>query len=100
MVRSGEKKQPGFDVSHTAVIQVKQGIGDVIWHLPFIRAIAATEPSGAVAFLTLPSTHAKELLQGEPCVADVVYFEHGGSELERGLHLARFVALLRRSRFR
>ena len=25
----------------TAVIQVKPGIGDVIWHLPFIRAIAA-----------------------------------------------------------
>jgi len=87
-------------VPPTAVIQVKQGIGDVIWHLPFIRAIAAREPAGAVAFLTLPSTHARELLQGEPCVAEVVYFEHGGSELARGLHLARLVALLRRSRFR
>ena len=84
----------------TAVIQVKQGIGDVVWHLPFIRAIAAREPAGAVAFLTLPSTHARELLQGEPCVADVLYFEHGGSELQRGLHLARLAALLRRSRFR
>jgi heptosyltransferase-2 len=87
-------------VPPTAVIQVKQGIGDVIWHLPFIRAIAARDPAGAVAFLTLPSTHAKELLQGEPCVADVVYFEHGGSELARGFHLARLAALLRRSRFR
>ncbi|MEN3381162.1 MAG: hypothetical protein V7608_1206, partial [Hyphomicrobiales bacterium] len=42
----------------TAVIQVKQGIGDVIWHLPFIRAIAAATPEGAVTFLTLPSTQA------------------------------------------
>jgi heptosyltransferase II len=84
----------------TAVIQVKQGIGDVIWHLPFIRAIAATEPTGAVTFLALPSSHARDLLQGEPCVADVVYFEHGGSEFQRGLHLARLVALMRRARFR
>ena len=52
----------------TGIIQVKQGIGDVIWHLPFIRAIAAATPGGAVTFLTLPSTHAKELLQAEPCV--------------------------------
>ena len=33
-----------------AVIQVKPGIGDVIWHLPFIRAIAATAPDGQVTF--------------------------------------------------
>ena len=84
----------------TAVIQVKQGIGDVIWHLPFIRAIAAAEPAGAVTFLTLPSSYAKDLLQAEPCVAEVIYFEHGGSELRRGLHLIRLVTLLRRARFR
>jgi heptosyltransferase-2 len=87
-------------VTSTAVIQVKQGIGDVIWHLPFIRAIAAAEPAGAVTFLTLPSSHAKDLLQAEPCIAEVIYFDHGGSELRRGLHLARLVMLLRRARFR
>jgi heptosyltransferase-2 len=84
----------------TAVIQVKQGIGDVIWHLPFVRAIAATTPEGAVTFLTLPSTRAKELLQAEPCVGEVIYFEHNGSEIARGFHLARLVALLRGRSFR
>jgi len=83
----------------TAVIQVKQGIGDVIWHLPFVRAIAAQEPGGAVSFLTLPSTRAKELLQAEPCVGEVIYFEHRGSEIARGFHLARLVALLRARNF-
>ncbi len=87
-------------MTSTAVIQVKQGIGDVVWHLPFIRAIAAAEPEGMVSFLTLPSTHARELLQAEPCVAEVVYFEHKGSELARGVHLALLVALLRKRRFR
>ena len=87
-------------VTPTAIIQVKRGIGDVIWHLPFIRAIAAAEPERAVTFLTLPSSCAKDLLQAEHCVADVVYFDHGGSELRRGLHLARLITLLRRARFR
>jgi heptosyltransferase-2 len=84
----------------TAVIQVKQGIGDVIWHLPFVRAIAAAEPAGAVTFLAPPTSQARELLQGEACIADVMYFAHGGSELQRGLNLARLVGLLRGARFR
>jgi heptosyltransferase II len=86
-------------VPSTAVIQVKQGIGDVIWHLPFIRAIAAATPQRAVTFLTLPSTQAKALLQAEPSVGEVVYFEHKGSELQRGLHLARLVSILRSGKF-
>jgi heptosyltransferase-2 len=77
-------------VAPTVVIQCKQGIGDVIWHLPFIRAIAATTPGGIVTFLTL--------LAGEPCVVQTLYYENRGSELARGLHLARFIALLRRLR--
>jgi len=28
-------------VTSTVVIQSKQGIGDVVWHLPYLRAIAA-----------------------------------------------------------
>lgn len=83
----------------TAVIQVKQGIGDVIWHLPFVRAIAAQEPGGTVTFLTLPSTYAKDLLQAEPSVASVVYFDHQGSEFKRAINLAVLTALLRAKKF-
>jgi heptosyltransferase-2 len=86
-------------VTPTAVIQVKQGIGDVIWHLPYLRAIAATEPSGAVTFLAPPTSQARELLQGEPCAGEVIHFDHGGSELRRGLNLVRLVTLMRRARF-
>jgi heptosyltransferase-2 len=87
-------------VTETAVIQVKQGIGDVVWHLPFIRAIAAASPGGTVTFLTLPSSHGRELLAAEPCIAATHYFEHHGSELRRGLNLIRLVTLLRRCRLR
>jgi heptosyltransferase-2 len=85
-------------VASTVVIQAKQGIGDVIWHLPFIRAIAAATPAGVVTFLTLPSTRGRELLAGEPCIAQTLYYENRGSELARGLHLMRLTALLRRLR--
>jgi heptosyltransferase-2 len=91
-IPNGTKRKP---VASTVVIQSKQGIGDVVWHLPFIRAIAAATPGGIVTFLTLPSTHGRELLAGEPCVAETHYYENRGSELARGLHLARLTALLR-----
>ncbi len=84
----------------SAVIQVKRGIGDVIWHLPFVRAIAAAAPGGRVTFLAPPSSGARELLAGEPCIAETLYFEHSGSELRRALNFVRLVALLRQRRFR
>ena len=79
-----------------AVIQVKPGIGDVIWHLPFIRAIAGTTPEGCVTFFAPPTSAASDLLAAEPRVASTVYFQHAGSELQRGLNLIRLAALLRR----
>lgn len=82
----------------TAVIQTKQGIGDVMWHLPFVRAIAATTPERAVLFLTLPSSFGRDLLAGESCVAETIYYENRGSELARGLHLARLIGTLRTRR--
>src|SRR5580698_3219100 len=88
-----------ISVPSTAVIQVKRGIGDVIWHLPFVRAIAAVAPGGQVTFLAPPSSGAEELLAAEPSVAAVRYFEHAGSELQRGLNLLKLVGLMRQSGF-
>jgi heptosyltransferase-2 len=87
-------------VTPFAVIQVKPGIGDVIWHLPFVRAIAAMTPGGRVTFFAPPTSAARDLLAAEPCVAATVYFQHAGSELQRGINLVRLVALLRRHRLR
>jgi heptosyltransferase-2 len=86
-------------VTSTAVIQVKPGIGDTIWHLPFVRAIAAAAPGGKVTFLAPPSSLASELLTAEPSIAEVVYFRHGGNELQRGVNLFRLARLLRAYRF-
>jgi len=88
------------NVTTSAVIQVKPGIGDVIWHLPFVRAIAAAAPGGRVTFFAPPTSAAMELLAAEPRVAATIYFQHAGSELQRGINLVRLVALLRRHHLR
>jgi heptosyltransferase II len=87
-------------VNKVAVIQVKRGIGDVIWHLPFIQAIAAASPGGQVTFLAPPSSCAEQLLADDPSVAETIYFEHGGSELQRAVNLIKLIALLRWEAFR
>ncbi len=87
-------------VDKVAVIQVKRGIGDVIWHLPFIQAIAAASPGRQVTFLAPPSSCAEQLLAADPSVAETIYFEHAGSELRRAANMIKLAALLRRQRFR
>ncbi len=87
-------------VDEVAVIQVKRGIGDVIWHLPFIEAIAAVSPGRKVSFLAPPSSCAAQLLGADPSVAETIYFEHDGSELRRAANIIELAALLRRRRFR
>jgi heptosyltransferase II len=71
-----------------------------MWHLPFIRAIAAVSPGGKVTFLAPPTSNARELLAAEPTVDEVLYFNHIGSELQRGINLIKLAALVRRSHFR
>ncbi len=84
----------------SAVIQTKPGIGDVMWHLPFVRAIAAASPGGKVTFLAPPTSGARELLAAEPSIAEILYFDHAGSEFSRFVNMLRLAALLRRHRFR
>jgi heptosyltransferase II len=47
-----------------------------------------------------PTSGARELLAAEPSIAEVVYFEHSGSEVRRFLNMLRFAALLRQQHFR
>jgi heptosyltransferase II len=84
--------------TRVAVIQAKRGIGDVIWHLPFVRAIALAS-GGQVTFMAPPTSRAKDLLAAEPSIFETLYFEHAGSELERGINLIRLATLLRQNRY-
>ncbi len=80
----------------TLIVQPLPGIGDMIWHLPHLRAIAATTRDGRVDILTKPRSQADRLLRAESCVGQVLWLER-----EAGRHaglrgLLRLAALLRR----
>ena len=53
-----------------------RGIGDLMWHLPTFRAIAAQTPEGQVVLAARPSSRAAEVLAVEPSIASVVYARH------------------------
>ncbi|MDL2337988.1 MAG: glycosyltransferase family 9 protein, partial [Pseudomonadota bacterium] len=76
-----------LDIS-TAVVIPHKGIGDLIWHLPYIRAIAARSAGGQVTVIARPSSRAKELLSAEPAVSRVIEFDRRprGDEGIRGRH--------------
>lgn len=57
----------------TLVIQPLPGIGDTIWHLPHLNAIAASAPGRAITLLTKERSRARELLAGADHVREVLY---------------------------
>ena len=72
MARSGSVILRGL--KRIAVVQPLPGIGDMIWHLPHIRAIAA-HAGVAVTVITKPRSAADQLLGADPAVADVMWVD-------------------------
>jgi heptosyltransferase-2 len=67
-----------------AVIQPLPGIGDMVWHVPHIQAVAAL--AGApVTLLTKPRSLADQLLADEPAVGDIQWLDLNPSG-RRGMH--------------
>lgn len=63
------------------VIQPLPGIGDAIWHLPHLKALANSNPSGKVTLLTKSRSLAKQLLSETDFVKEVLYLSQ-----ENGAH--------------
>ena len=85
-----------------AVVQPLPGIGDMIWHLPHIRALAAAA-GRPVTLITKPRSAADQILATEPAVGDIVWMDRNPTG-RRGAHdgplgFLRFVAALRARRF-
>lgn len=80
------------------VIQPLPGIGDMVWHLPHIRAIAA-HAGQPVTLMTKPRTLADQLLAHEPSIAQISWLDLNPAG-RRGAHdgMAGFLRLVRRIR--
>jgi heptosyltransferase-2 len=85
-----------------AVVQPLPGIGDMVWHLPHIRAIAAAARH-SVTLVTKPRSAADQIFAAEDTIADFVWIDRN-PERRRGEHdgpggTLRLIASLRARRF-
>lgn len=89
-------------VGRLALVQPRVGIGDMVWHLPHIRALAR-QAGGAVTLVTRPRSMADQLVGPEDGVADIFWVERDQWMPEgrhRGLAgMVRLIAELRARRF-
>jgi heptosyltransferase-2 len=87
---------------HVAVLQPLPGIGDMIWHLPHIRAIA-DHVGAPVTLIAKPRSAADQLFRAERAVHQVMWLDRN-PERRHGQHdgplgLRRLVSDLRLRRF-
>ena len=75
-----------------------RGVGDLMWHLPTLRAIAASTPEGKVLLAARPSSRARDLLAAEPCVAAVDYLDYRAGTFRHMVELVDFYKLSRARR--
>ncbi|HAO33988.1 MAG TPA: glycosyltransferase family 9 protein [Candidatus Competibacter sp.] len=83
----------------TLVVQPLPGIGDMVWHLPYIHAIATTTYSGRVDILTKPRSLAHRLLDADPSVERVFWLERDSGRHAGASGLLRLAALLRKEAY-
>ncbi len=64
------------------------GIGDLIWHIPYMRELAKYSKDNKITLITRPSTMPEDLLTYEQSVGDIVIFDYKprSSESRKGLH--------------
>ena len=83
----------------TLIVQPLPGIGDMVWHLPHIHAIAATTVEGRVDILTKPRSQADRLLRADSCVERILWLEREAGRHAGPRGLLRLAALLRQERY-
>nr|WP_269816498.1 glycosyltransferase family 9 protein [Caulobacter hibisci] len=75
-----------------------RGVGDLTWHLPTLRAIAAQTPEKTVLLAARPSSRARDLLGAETCVTAIDYVEYRSGTWKNLQEIADFYRLCRTRR--
>ena len=70
----------------TVVLQHDLGIGDLIFRLPYIRAIAEQSRGGKIVLIARPTCRAHDLLRAEPFVDAIIDYDRWRKEDMRGRH--------------
>lgn len=73
-------------MTKTLVIQPLPGIGDMVWHLPHLAAIAAAAPDERIAVMTKRRSLADQMLEGVPWVSQVHWLDRAQGGDPSGRH--------------
>ncbi|NIP72278.1 MAG: glycosyltransferase family 9 protein [Gammaproteobacteria bacterium] len=95
--RSARRAGPG---GATLVVQPLPGIGDMVWHLPHLHALAAASPGGRLSILAKPRSQADRLLRGDPAIDRVLWVRRNPGPHDGVRGFFRLVALIRGGGFR
>lgn len=60
---------------YTAVLHQWVGMGDLVWHVPYLRRIAETSRNGQISLIASPTTFAWDLVGHEPWLREVIDFD-------------------------
>jgi heptosyltransferase-2 len=79
---------PSSEFPRTVVLLQYTGIGDLVWHIPYFKLIAAQSAGGKVTVVAQPSTLARQFIGHEPWVEAVIDHDHRPrrGEKRRGRH--------------
>lgn len=84
----------------TLIIQPLPGIGDMIWNLPFIQAIARhTTCSGKITLLAKRRSQADKLLMADDCIEKILWLERGDARHDGISGMLQLTRQLREQRF-
>ncbi|MCR9073522.1 MAG: glycosyltransferase family 9 protein [Alphaproteobacteria bacterium] len=73
-------------MSKTLVIQPLPGIGDMVWHLPHLKAIAEAAPDGRITLMTKRRSAADQMLDGAPWLSEIRWLERAQGKDKAGRH--------------
>lgn len=70
----------------TVIFQHDLGIGDLVFRLPYIRAVAEQSQDGKITLIARPTCRARDLLRAEPCIEAIIDYDRWRKEDRRGAH--------------
>ena len=83
----------------TAVISIYPGIGDIVWHLPFFRALAKNSERKEIYLFTRKTTLAKEILKYDKAIAKVYYLNETREFFNTITNFPKIISILKKEKF-
>ena len=84
----------------TAIISIYPGIGDIVWHLPYFRAIAKKAEKKKIHLFTKKTTLAKEILKYENSINKVSYLNETRKFFNTIYNFPKIVKVLKKEKFK